>query len=204
MKFYSREELLPEIVGEKIYEASPTSAKQAIHRIDNIIRKMSSYNDTNGIPENRKEQYVNLMKCIYNNDKIKSIISKMDRGKTVLEEEYIYLFDFLLEGVEDENERSLYEYYRREFVGKEIEDEIDSIYKTIIRFTKNNICLPYEIQIEILKNLHENINNYINANHGNIELLKLFPTTEQLVDGFAEEMKKKYNYKKKWFLRECL
>lgn len=197
MKFYSREELLPEIVGEKIYNVSPSSVKQAIYRFDKIIRKMSSYNDTNGIPETRKEQYVNLMKGIYNNDKIKGIISKIDRGKNVSEEEYICLFDFLLEGIEDEDERCIYEYYRREFVGKEVDEEIDSIYKTIIKFTQSNMCLSYEIQIKILKDLHKNINNYINANQENIELLKLLPTTEQLVDEFAEEMKKKYKYKKR-------
>ena len=195
MKFYSRDELLPEIVGKDIYEMSPGAVKQAIYRFDKVLKKMGSYRDKRGIPESKKNQYVNLMNGIYFNDKIKKIINKIYAGNKVLEEEHIYLFDFLLEGIEDETERNLYEYHRRELLGKELNEQINSIYMTNNKFSKNNICLPYEIQIELLKDINIEINNYIAKNQYKIDLLKSLPTSEELVYGFAEEMKCKYDEK---------
>lgn len=199
MKRYSREELLPEIVGEDIYRESQSATKQAIYRIDKIVRKMTSDSKITGIPEDKKDQYVNFMKNIYNNPEIRKIINKIDKGSYVSEEEHILIYDFFLEAIEDPKEKAKFEYYRREFVGKELKEEINSIYTNIIEFTRSNVYLPYEIQIKLLKEINQEINNYMIKNEKKInfyksmfiegDVSKLFPTTEELKEKFEEFIK---------------
>lgn len=205
MKRYSREELLPEIVGEDIYKVSKSAVKQSIYRIDKIVKKMTSDSKIQGIPEDKKDQYVNLMRNIYNNPEIKKIMNKIDKGSSMTDEEYISIYDFLVEGIEDPEEKAILEYHRREFIGKELKEEINSIYTNIIEFTRSNVYLPYEIQIKLLKEINQEINNYMIKNEKKInfyksmfiegDVSKLFPTTEELKEKFEEFIKDRENEK---------
>ena len=58
MEFVSRDSLVEEITGIKKDDMAWDSAKQTIANIDNALRKISSYNDTIGIPDFNKDSYI--------------------------------------------------------------------------------------------------------------------------------------------------
>lgn len=83
MEFVSRDSLVEEITGIKKDDMAWDSAKQTIANIDNALRKISSYNDTIGIPDFNKDSYIKRMSVIYNDFNLRSVIYKLGEEKTI-------------------------------------------------------------------------------------------------------------------------
>ena len=97
MEFVSRDSLVEEITGIKKDDMAWDSAKQTIANIDNALRKISSYNDTIGIPDFNKDSYIKRMSVIYNDFNLRSVIYKLGRGEKLSKEEDLLLLNFAKE-----------------------------------------------------------------------------------------------------------
>ena len=79
MEFVSRDSLVEEITGIKKDDMAWDSAKQTIANIDNALRKISSYNDTIGIPDfyNKREESILAEELTIKFDEIHSDITNL-------------------------------------------------------------------------------------------------------------------------------
>lgn len=90
MEFVSRDSLVEEITGIKKDDMAWDSAKQTIANIDNALRKISSYNDTIGIPDFNKDSYIKRMSVIYNDFNLRSVIYKLGEEKNYQRKKIYY------------------------------------------------------------------------------------------------------------------
>lgn len=173
MKFYSVKDLVPEITGLteddlKLYE----SAKRDVNRIDELLRGISSYRDTEKIPESNKVEYVNLVRTLHNDRELKAIVSKFSRGEKLTEKEVLAFFDACIESAETEERKSYFEQFREQLKMDELKHEVDEMYLGIKKIVDSTECFVYDVRLEIITHLKIEIGRLISNFENEITMVK--------------------------------
>ncbi|MGL6105022.1 hypothetical protein [Romboutsia sp.] len=173
MKFYSVKELIPEITGiDEKYDKRYESESRKVYRIDESIRSISSYHDTQGIPECNKDSYLKMMKAIYNDDEVQAIARNIKNKKNISDEQALRFFDFILDKIEDKELKKYLGRYRDELRSEELLKVTEDINKEIMIFMSENQDLAYESQIKTLEQLRDTVKETLNDYRKQINVIR--------------------------------
>lgn len=202
IKFYTLKSLVPEITGiheddVKLFD----STFKSVQRIEKKLRKISSFVGTHGIPVDKKDEFVGLMKDIYNDNNIKNVVYKFSDGKELNEEEGILLFDVLVKNIKDTELRErLNNDYRDEMRCKDLKDSVDEIIFSINEFVQMTDDFTYKARLEMVDVLKSQIKNILEINKKSLhETKKYFKTMDKIegeIEKFAKDEIEKRNYPK--------
>ncbi len=157
MKFYSLRSLVPEITGidendTKFFD----SALKNVQRIEKSIRKISSYYDTNGIPESKKDEFVSLVRDVYQDTDKSRAINKFSSGKVLNEEETLLLFDTFVSNM-DENEKAIWKQRRDELKGDAVLEKVKEINQSVLKVVNLTDSFVYDFRVGVVNNLKKDI-----------------------------------------------
>lgn len=99
---YSLSDLVEEIYDIKSDSESFPSNYKDLLRIDKALRGVSDYNVSQGILEENKKKYIQLIKNIIRNPDIKKIVKRIEQNKHLTDEEYNKYTQFMLENLSDD------------------------------------------------------------------------------------------------------
>lgn len=202
MKYYTLKELVPDITGvDEDNYALWESAYQAVKRINKLSRSISSYSDTSGIPENKKDDIVNLYRGLYNDPKALEVLKKLSRKEHITDEESELLFDLYVNSMSIEEDREIYSKYRDEVKSKELKDRVDKIISLIVDTVQETGDFVYKIRLLLLDVLSIHIECAIENYKEELQALKeavgnevSISEEEARIDKLAEEDKIANNY----------
>lgn len=199
MKFFSRDSLVPDITGINKNEPGWESAKQTVADIDKEIRKLSSYNDTNKIPETNKDKYVKLIKTIYNDKDLKAIVAKLGRGQNLSPKETIALGDVMVSSLGDEISKIIYEENKKNILSEELIIKCDEIHAEVNNIITMTAGLKYESRLAIAESLRIDIQEVIERYEEQIKLEKtviekFLRKLEDDIENRAKQYKEDNNY----------
>lgn len=174
MKFYSLRSLVPEITGidendTKFFD----SALKNVQRIEKSIRKISSYQDTNGIPESKKDEFVSLVRDIYEDDNKKKAMNKFSSGKVLNEDETLLLYDTFVKHMEDEEEKAIYKQRRDELKGDSILKKIKEINESILKVVNLTDSFVYDFREGVVDDLKKDIQKVLDEYEEKIHEVKI-------------------------------
>lgn len=149
MEFVSRDSLVEEITGIKKDDMAWDSAKQTIANIDNALRKISSYNDTIGIPDFNKDSYIKRMSVIYNDFNLRSVIYKLGRGEKLSKEEDLLLLNFAKEYADNPILYKIYNKREESILAEELTIKFDEIHSDITNLMMLTDGLIYKHRLRI-------------------------------------------------------
>ncbi len=202
MKYYTLKELVPDITGiDEDNYALWESTYQAVKRINKLSRSISSYSDTSGIPENKKDDIVNLYRGLYNDPKALEVLKKLSRKEYITDEESELLFDLYVNSMSIEEDREIYSKYRDEVKSKELKDRVDKIISLIVDTVQETGDFVYKIRLLLLDVLSIHIECAIENYKEELQALKeavgnevSISEEEARIDKLAEEDKIANNY----------
>ncbi|MEN7555059.1 hypothetical protein ABFR46_15390 [Clostridioides difficile] len=204
MKYYTLKDLVPEITGvdEDNYHLWE-STYQSVKRINSLARSISSYSDTKGIPENQKDDIVNLYRTLYNNDEALEALKKLSKKENLTDKESEILFDLFLNSMNNEEEREQYSKHREEVKAEELKVGVDKIISSIIDTVKETEEFTYVARLKLLEHLSKHIEMVIAFHKKEIQVAKELGgkeinilEEEARIDKIAEEDKVTNNYPK--------
>ncbi|MBH6946641.1 hypothetical protein I6A93_02900 [Clostridioides difficile] len=174
MKFYSLRSLVPEITGidendTKFFD----SALKNVQRIEKSIRKISSYHDTNGIPESKKDEFVSLVRDIYQDTDKSRAINKFSSGKVLNEEETLLLFDTFVSNMKDENERVIWKQRRDELKGDIVLEKVKEINQSVLKVVNLTDSFVYDFRIGVVDDLKKDIQKILDEYEETIQEVKI-------------------------------
>ena len=199
MEFVSRDSLVEEITGIKKDYMAWDSAKQTIANIDNALRKISSYNDTIGIPDFNKDSYIKRMSVIYNDFNLRSVIYKLGRGEKLSKEEDLLLLNFAKEYADNPILYKIYNKREESILAEELTIKFDEIHSDITNLMMLTDGLIYEHRLRIAECLREDILELIEVYETQIQVeqeatKKLMDMINRHIDRDVKEYKEKNNY----------
>ena len=189
MEFVSRDSLVEEITGIKKDDMAWDSAKQTIANIDNALRKISSYNDTIGIPDFNKDSYIKRMSVIY----------KLGRGEKLSKEEDLLLLNFAKEYADNPILYKIYNKREESILAEELTIKFDEIHSDITNLMMLTDGLIYKHRLRIAECLREDILELIEVYETQIQVeqeatKKLMDMINRHIDRDVKEYKEKNNY----------
>ena len=187
MEFVSRDSLVEEITGIKKDDMAWDSAKQTIANIDNALRKISSYNDTIGIPDFNKDSY------------LRSVIYKLGRGEKLSKEEDLLLLNFAKEYADNPILYKIYNKREESILAEELTIKFDEIHSDITNLMMLTDGLIYKHRLRIAECLREDILELIEVYETQIQVeqeatKKLMDMINRHIDRDVKEYKEKNNY----------
>ena len=189
MEFVSRDSLVEEITGIKKDDMAWDSAKQTIANIDNALRKISSYNDTIGIPDFNKDSYIKRMSVIY----------KLGREEKLSKEEDLLLLNFAKEYADNPILYKIYNKREESILAEELTIKFDEIHSDITNLMMLTDGLIYKHRLRIAECLREDILELIEVYETQIQVeqeatKKLMDMINRHIDRDVKEYKEKNNY----------
>ncbi|EMJ3792887.1 hypothetical protein O2H76_003034 [Clostridioides difficile] len=213
MDFHSLESLVPEITGiDKNNTKHYDAAHKSVQRIDAPLRKISSYHDTNGIPDSKKDEFVSLVREIYEDYDKKKALNKFSLGKVLSEEETLLLFDTFVNNMKDENEKAIWKQRRDELKGDTVLEKVKEINQSVLKVVNLTDSFVYKFREGIVDDLKKDIQKILDEYEEKIHEVKIMEdlrlhlaSIEKEEDRLAEfdkltneyTMKKKKNIKSK-------
>ncbi len=173
MKYYDLKELVPEITGvdEEDYVLWQSTLKD-IQRIDKLVRGISSYSDTNKIPESQKDDIVVLYRTLNKDREKLDILKKFARKKHLTEKESETLFDLFVNSMNNKEEREEYSKHREEVKSEELKAGVDKIISSIIETVKETEEFTYGARLKLLDSLSKHVEMVIEFHKKEIQVAK--------------------------------
>ncbi|HBF4082058.1 hypothetical protein NQ905_12905 [Clostridioides difficile] len=173
MKYYDLKELVPEITGvdEDDYILWQSTLKD-IQRIDKLVRGISSYSDTNKIPESQKDDIVVLYRTLNKDREKLDILKKFARKKHLTEKESETLFDLFVNSMNNKEEREEYSKHREEVKSEELKAGVDKIISSIIETVKETEEFTYGARLKLLDSLSKHVEMVIEFHKKEIQVAK--------------------------------
>lgn len=173
--------------------------KQTIANIDNALRKISSYNDTIGIPDFNKDSYIKRMSVIYNDFNLRSVIYKLGRGEKLSKEEDLLLLNFAKEYADNPILYKIYNKREESILAEELTIKFDEIHLDITNLMMLTDGLIYKHRLRIAECLREDILELIEVYETQIQVeqeatKKLMDMINRHIDRDVKEYKEKNNY----------
>lgn len=204
MEYYDLKSLVPEItgIGEDNYTLWESTLKD-IQRIDELVRGISSYSDTNKIPESQKDDIVVLYRTLNKDREKLDILRKFKRKEHLTDKESEILFDLFVNSMSNKEKREEYSKYRDEVKVEKLKAGVDKIVSLIIDTVKETEDFTYGVRLELLNSLSKNIEMIIAFHKKEIQIVKELGykeanilEVEARLDKIAKEDKIRNNYPK--------
>lgn len=204
MEYYDLKSLVPEItgIGEDNYTLWESTLKD-IQRIDELVRGISSYSDTNKIPESQKDDIVVLYRTLNKDREKLDILRKFKRKEHLTDKESEILFDLFVNSMSNKEKREEYSKYRDEVKVEKLKAGVDKIVSLIIDTVKETEDFTYGVRLELLNILSKNIEMIISFHKKEIQIVKELGykeanilEVEARLDKIAKEDKIRNNYPK--------
>lgn len=173
MKYYDLTELVPEITGvdEENYVLWQSTLKD-IQRIDKLVRGISSYSDTNKIPESQKDDIVSLYRTLNQNREKLDILKKFATKKHLTDKESEMIFDLFVNSMNNKEKREEYSKHREEVKSEELKVGVDKIISSITDTVKETEDLTYGARLKLLDSLSKHVEMVVAFHKKEIQVTK--------------------------------